>query len=338
MITRTDFGEMPDGRKVSAYTLTNKTGASVKILDLGGIIAEVNLPDRKGDLADVVCGFDSVEGYLNGGGYQGALIGRYANRISGGKFTLNGTEYTLFKNEKDMIHLHGGKEGFNAKIWKVKSVSSADSDSLILNYMSPDGEEGYPGNLDVTVTYTFTADSSLSLRYVATTDKDTVCSMTNHSYFNLAGFASCDINTHTLWLNSDVYTVCDSDLLPVKNAPVDGTEFDFRKAKKVTDDFDHNFMLNINNGEITRVADLYHENSGRYIELLTNIPAIQLYTANFMSWDVPFKGGIKQQPHTAICLETQFVPDSPNHPEFPSTVLRAGEVYDYTTVFRFGVR
>lgn len=338
MVECRDFGVMPNGCKVYSYKLTNKSGASVKILNLGGIIAEINIPDSKGAFSDVVCGFDSVEGYLNGGGYQGALIGRYANRISDGKFTLNGTEYKLFKNENGAIHLHGGKEGFNAKIWDVKGVSSKDSDTLILNYKSVDGEEGYPGNLDVTVEYTFDSDSALTLRYIAKSDKDTVCSMTNHSYFNLSGFASCDINTHTMWLDSDIYTECDENLLPIKNVSVEGTKFDFRVPKKITDDYDHNFMLNIDDGKITRVAELYDEASGRCIELFTDLPAIQFYTANFMNWDVLFKNGVKQVPHTAVCLETQFVPDSPNHPEFPSTVLHAGETYDHTTIFKFGIK
>lgn len=337
MISASSFGKMPDGRKVTAYTLTNRFMSSVKILDLGGIIVELNVPDRSENIADIVCGFDTVEGYLTGGGYQGALIGRYGNRIANGRFKLNGEEYVLAKNEGGRHHLHGGAEGFNAKIWSAETVERDDENQLILEYVSEDGEEGYPGRLKASVTYTFGDTNVLRIRYEAFSSKDTVCNLTNHSYFNLAGYAAGDIRGHRMYIDSDFITEVDDEFIPTGvNQPVKGTRFDFNRFKEIAEPYDHNFVLK-NNGKLKKAAEVREPKFGRCMEVLTDLPGMQFYTANMMTGKVPFKGGIPQKPHTAFCLETQFAPDSPNQPDFPSCILRAGDIYDYTTEFRFGV-
>ena len=337
MVQKELFGKMPDGRDVTAYILTNRHGASVKILDMGGIIQSLMIPDRNEEFVDVVCGFDTVEGYLAGGGYQGALIGRYANRIADGKFTLNDVEYTLYCNENDSIHLHGGKEGFDRKLWKVEVIEREDESRLVLEYVSEDGEEGYPGRLKVSVTYTFNDANVLRIRYEAFSNKDTVCNLTNHTYFNLSGYASCDIRMHRLYIDADKYTEVDDDLIPTgQNLPVKGTDFDFKRFKAMEPNIDHNFMLN-NDGKMALVAEVREPIKGRAMEVWTDMPCMQLYTANMMDGDVPFKGGVPQRVHTAFAMETQFAPNSPNIPEFPSCVLRQGDIYDYTTEFRFKI-
>lgn len=337
MVTTRAFGTMPDGDEVIAYTVTNRLGASVTILNMGGIIQSLNIPDRKDTLTDIVCGFDTVEGYLTGGGYHGALIGRYANRIAGGKFTLNDTEYTLVCNEKGIIHLHGGNVGFNQKLWKVDVVEREDETRLVLEYVSPDGEEGYPGRLKVTVTYTFTDANVLRIRYEAFTDKDTICNLTNHTYFNLSGYASCDIRQHRFFIDADRLTEVNDDLLPTgREIDVAGTGFDFRRFREMTENIDHNYVLN-HPGTFRKAAEVREPIHGRAMEIWTDMPGMQLYTANMMDGDVPFKGGVEQRVHTAFAVETQFAPDSPNQPSFPSCVLRKGDIYDYTTEFRFKV-
>ncbi len=333
MITKKKFGMMPSGEEVFAYTMTNRAGCSATVLNMGGILASLILPDRNGVREDVVQGFDSVEGYLTGGGYLGALIGRYANRIRDGRFTLGGKEYVLAKNEGGVCHLHGGNVGFNAKIWSVEPVTAPSGDSLILRLVSPDGEEGYPGRLDVQVTYTLTDDGALRLHYEAQSDADTVCNLTNHSYFNLGGIRSGDVSSHTVQLDSDEYTEVDDLLLPIRNVPVEGTDFDLRKPRALTGAYDHNFMLHTE-GKLTRVGSFSHP-SGRKMVIFTDMPAIQIYTANMLCGDVPLKGGMPQTKHIAFCAETQFPPDSPNRPDFPCCTLRAGERYDSTTVFAF---
>lgn len=337
MISTSVFGKLQDGREVTAYTITNRFMSSVKILDLGGIITELNIPDRNEKTGDIVCGFDTVEGYLTGGGYQGALIGRYGNRIAHGRFTLNGTEYVLAKNENNLHHLHGGTEGFNSKIWKAEPVERDDESQLILEYVSEDGEEGYPGRLKATVTYTFGDTNILRMRYEAFSSKDTICNLTNHTYFNLAGYAAGDIRDHRLYIDSDYITEIDDEFIPTGiNFPVKGTKFDFNRFKTMTEPYDHNFVLK-NEGRVKKVAEVREPHHGRCMEVWTDCPGMQLYTANMMAGKVPFKGGVAQKPHTAFCMETQFAPDSPNQPDFPSCILRAGDIYDYTTEFRFGV-
>ncbi len=351
MINKDFFGKKPDGSEVFAYTLTNKSGASARILTMGGIIANLYMPDRDGKLADVIFGFDSVDDYLNGGGYQGALIGRYGNRIGSGRFTLNGVTYQLALNDNGKNHLHGGNVGFNRKLWDAVPFETSDSCGLILTLTSPDGEENYPGKLDVKVTYTLTDKNELKIHYEAESDADTIVNLTNHSYFNLGGYSSGNILDHTLWVDADSITEINGDLIATGKAyPVGGTPFDFRKPEKIgarieVDDpqikfgggYDHNFNLN-KGSAFAKAAELYDEKSGRVMSVYTDQPGVQIYTSNMMNGDVKFKGGLSQIPRSAICLETQHAPDSPNHPEFPTTTLRAGEKYDTTTVYAFGVK
>lgn len=331
------FGHMPDGSPVYSWTLENSSGAKVKILTLGGIIAELWLPDRTGKFDDVVCGFDSVEGYLTGGGYQGALIGRYGNRIADGKFTLNGKTYILNKNENGISHLHGGNEGFDKKLWYAEPHSGEGYDSLTLRCFSPDGEEGYPGNLSVTVTYTFRDDNSLSIVYEADTDADTPVNLTNHTYFNLSGYNAGDVLSNRLFIDADHYDAVDDRLIPVgEPVPVAGTEFDFTAPRPIGQGYDHNFALRPAEG-LRKAAQLWDDESGRTLELFTDMPSLQLYTACVMDGPVPFKGGVPQRPLHALCLETQYAPDTPNRPYMPSCILRAGEHMRHETVFKFGV-
>ena len=351
MINKELFGKKPDGSEVYAYTLTNKSGASARILTMGGILANLYMPDRDGKLADVVFGFDSVDDYLNGGGYQGALIGRYGNRIGSGRFTLNGVTYQLALNDNGKNHLHGGNVGFNRKLWDAVPFETSDSCGLILTLTSPDGEENYPGKLDVKVTYTLTDKNELKIHYEAESDADTIVNLTNHSYFNLGGYSSGNILDHTLWVDADSITEIGSDLIATGKAyNVDGTPFDFRKPEKIgarieADDpqvkfgggYDHNFNLN-KGSTFAKAAELYDEKSGRVMSVYTDQPGVQIYTSNMMNGDVKFKGGLAQIPRSAVCLETQHAPDSPNHPEFPTTTLRAGEKYDTTTVYAFDVK
>lgn len=348
MITKEFFGNMPNGDEVYEYTLENKSGASVKILTLGGILRAINVPDKNGVLADVVCGYDDVNSYLTCGGYQGALIGRYGNRIKNSQFVLDGTEYKLYNNEK-ANHLHGGKEGFDKKIWKANAYENGDAMYLELSYFSKDMEEGYPGNLDVKVTYSFDDECALSINYKATTDKKTVLNLTNHAYFNLGGYNSGVIENHTLWIDAEKVTEVDCELIPTGNELlVEGTPFDFRAEKLIGKDieadnellrlgqgYDHNFVLN-SDGTVKLSATLNDTISGRKMDMYTNQPCVQIYAANCINEDdAPFKNGVAQKKRCAVCLETQHAPDSPNQPSFPSCELDVHEVYDYTTVYKF---
>lgn len=334
-ITKYLFGKLPCGSPVTAYTLTNQAGASVKILDLGGIIAEINIPDRDGRFADCVMGFADVDGYLNGGGYHGALVGRYANRICAGKFILDGKEYTLAKNDNGINHLHGGDVGYNRKIWAVEAISG-DPDTLKLSIVSEDGEEGYPGRLELTVTYTFGSDNKLVIHYDAVCDKRTIANFTNHAYFNLGGYDSGDILADLLYVDADRYTPVDNNLIPTGEVKdVAGTEFDFRTLRPIAGPYDHNFCLNAD-GTVKYIAELRCPRSGRMMKVYTDMPGVQVYNAVMMDGPVPFKGGYPQKKFGAVCLETQFWPDSPNHANFPSCVLDAGERYCRTTIYEFG--
>ena len=328
---------MSCGCEVNAYTLKNSSGAYVKILNLGGIVNEIYMPDRDGALDDIVCGFDSVEGYLTGGGYQGALIGRFANRIRGGRFTYGGKTYNLAKNDNGINHLHGGDKGFNLKLWNVTPAegSCGCADRLILEITSPDGEEGYDGNLTLRVTYSFGEDNVFGIHYEAETDADTPANFTNHSYFNLDGIGGGDVLSQLMYIDCDRVTVNDDELVPTGEIiGVAGTKYDFRKFRAIEDSFDNNFILNAD-ATVKYSAEVRSEKSGRAVEVWTDMPAIQIYNAVMMDGAVPFKRGIKQQPHHAVCLETQFYPDAVNHPNFPSCILKAGEKYDRTTQFRF---
>lgn len=347
MITMKIFDHF-EGKSVTEYTMTNARGASVGILELGGIITAIRVPDRQGNLANVVCGFDSCEGYIRGGGYLSALIGRYANRIDGGSFTLAGKHYQLAKNDGGVCHLHGGDIGLNARFWRVFPITGEGIDSLRLEYISPDGEEGYPGNVHFRVTYSFDDACTLSIRYEADTDADTPINLTNHAYFNLAGEG--DILSHVLSLDCDRMTPVNHRLIPVGDpVSVAGGPFDFTHPKAIGRDihadheqlklgggYDHNFIFRANRDQKAPAGKLIDPASGRSLTLYTDLPGVQLYTSNMLNGSMPLRGGQAQRPHLGVCLETQFWPDSPNRPDFPSCILRAGEHFDSTTSFVFG--
>jgi len=356
-ITQSDFGVLSDGQKATLYTLTNANGAVAKITDFGGIVTELWMPDKNGKLGDIVLGFDSVEGYLSdaykaSGPYFGALIGRYGNRIGQGQFTLDGTTYTLATNNGPN-HLHGGLKGFDKVLWKAEPAKDSDGVGLKLRYRSNDMEEGYPGNLEVTVVYTLTNNNELRVDYTATTDKPTVCNLTNHSYFNLAGQGSGDILKHELMLNADHYTPVDEGLIPTGEIlQVENTPMDFRRPTAIGaridnhfdqlvygQGYDHNWVLKKNhNGEMTLAARVWEQTSGRVLEIWTTEPGIQFYAGNFLDGTLTGKQGKVYRHRYGFCLETQHFPDSPNKPQFPTTVLRPGETYSTTTIHKFTTR
>ncbi len=348
MIKRELFGKMPCGCEVYAYTLVNAIGASVKVITLGATLVSIKVPDINGEYADVICGYDDVDSYLNNSGYQGAIIGRFGNRIKNSSFTLDGVEYKLYNNE-GQNHLHGGKVGFDKKLWSAKSWEVENTLFLEMTYFSEDMEEGYPGNLTVKVLYSFDHTNTLSIEYKASTDKKTVLNLTNHAYFNLCGCGSSKIVNHTLWLDADKISEIDENLIPTgREISVENTPFDFRTEKRIGKDidadnvilgygkgYDHNYILN-NKGEMKHVATLKDTYSGRSMLVYTNQPCIQIYTANCINEEEsPFKNNIPQKKRCAICLETQHAPNSPNQPEFPSCELNPWEIYDYTTIFKF---
>lgn len=351
-IQKLPFGRLPDGRQASLYVMSLPDGFSVSVSDFGGTLVSLLAPDRTGRLTDVLCGYESADVYARADGYLGATVGRYCNRLARGHFDLDRQSYELYCND-GQNHLHGGKVGFSHRLWEVAERQDGDEPSLTLTLFSPDGDEGYPGNVTVSVTFTVTTDHALSLHYTATTDRATPVSLTNHAYFNLGGFASGDVLAHTLMLDAESYLRTDAGLIPTGElVPVEGSPFDFRAPKPIGQDFslshpdlalaggyDHcvNFTgWRAGSRELRLRGSLYHPASGRKLELLTNSPCVQLYTANFLkNPDFPLRGGYPQQPQHAVCLETQLMPDSPNHPDFTDCVLRPGEVYDYTTVYRF---
>lgn len=346
------FGKLSDGSKVYAYVLKNDNGMSVELLNYGGTITKICVPDRNGCFTDVVGGYDCLDSYVNGDGYQGAIIGRFGNRINKGKFVLDGVEYSLFINNNDN-HLHGGEYGYNAKMWDVEEIDGTEP-SLRMHILSCDGDEGYPGNLDLTVTYTLSQKNGLSIRYEATTDKATPINLTNHCYFNLGGYASGSI--HPLWLkiDADSYLPTDDRLIPTGEIrAVEGTPFDFRTLKRIGDGieadnidirlaggYDHCFnFVGGETSEPVKRCELYDETSGRVMEVYTNQPCVQFYSGNFLNNEkYPFKGGYPQRVQTLLCLETQHMPDSINQKGFTNCVLRPGEKYDYTTEYRFLVK
>jgi aldose 1-epimerase len=348
-LTRADFGETPDGTPVAIYTLTNKHGMEAGITTYGGRVVSLKTPDRKGAMGDVVLGFDSVAGYVaNAGPFFGALIGRYGNRIGGARFTLDGVEYKVDQND-GANSLHGGARGFDKAVWTAKELADG---GLELTYLSKDGEEGFPGNLKATVTYRLTDANELRIDYAATTDKTTVVNLTNHSYFNLKGAGEGDILGHLLMLNADRFTPVDSGLIPTGELrAVNGTPFDFRKPTaigaridqdneqlKLGHGYDHNWVLNRRGGGLSLAARVEEPSTGRVLEVLTTEPGIQFYTGNFLDGTIVGKGGRAYGLRSGFCLETQHFPDSPNKPQFPSTVLKPGGKYHSTTVFRFSVK
>lgn len=351
-IEKTAFGTLPDGRQVDLYTLHNANGMTVKITNYGGTITSWTAPDKNGAYEDIVLGCDSLAGYLRGTPFFGALIGRYGNRIAKGKFTLDNTTYTLAINNIGN-HLHGGIKGFDKVLWTATAVGGEEP-ALKLHYLSKDGEEGYPGNLSVDVVYTLLKDNAVSIEYSATTDKPTVVNLTNHSYFNLANGGESDILEHDLMLAAATFLPVDSTLIPTGEVrPVKGTVFDFAQPEKIgsrIDDttdvqiryglgYDHCWIINRPpTDKPAKIATLYEMNSGRVMEVLTTEPAVQFYSGNFLDGKVVGKEGVTYEYRSGLCLETQHFPDSPNQPAFPSTVLRPGETYKSTTVYRFTVQ
>lgn len=346
----TRFGDAPEGT-AQLFILKNKNGMQVNISNYGGTITQLLVPDKNRKLADVVLGFDKLDGYLGEHPYFGATIGRYGNRIAKGKFSIDGQEYTLATNNAPNA-LHGGPMGFHKHLWQAKKLIREGYVGLELSRLSMDGEEGYPGDLTVTVRYLLNNSNELLIEYEATTTKPTVVNLTNHSYFNLKGAGNGDILDHQLMINADAFTPVDSTLIPTGEIrKVEGTPFDFRTpaaigAKVNTDDqqikyglgYDHNFVLTRKGTDLELAASAYEPISGRFMEVLTTEPGIQFYCGNFLNGTNVGKGGIPYEYRTGFCLETQHYPDSPNHPAFPSTVLRPGEKYETRTVYRFSAK
>lgn len=349
-IEKISFGKLPDGREVDQYILKNANGMEVKIMNYGGVITHWTAPDKEGKYEDIVLGFDSLVGYLTPPPYFGAIIGRYGNRIAKGKFTLDGKTYQLAKNNGEN-HLHGGVVGYDKVLWNAESIEGAES-TLKLTYLSKDGEEGYPGNLNITVTYTLKNDNSLKMDYVATTDKATIINLTNHSYFNLSA-AKKDVLDQEVTLNADRYLPVDEGLIPTGELRlVTGNAFDFSKpteiGKGINDvrdkqiklggGYDHAWILNKKEvNELSLAATVLEKTSGRKMEVMTTEPAIQFYTGNFLDGSLTGKGGVKYAKRFALCLESEHYPDSPNQSAFPSVILKPNEKYSTTTIYKFSV-
>lgn len=352
MITKTHFGSLDAGQEVYCYTMKNANGMSVKICEFGGAIMELRVPDKFGRFSDVVGGFDCLRDYVLSPGYIGALVGRTCNRIKKGQYQLDGKSYSVFCNNGNNS-LHGGKVGYSHRVWESKAIDG-DEPKLVLTLHSPDGEEGYPGNVDITVTYTLLASNALSIRYEATTDQKTVINLTNHAYFNLSGYASGKIFDHVLQMEADRYVITDSELIPTGEIrSVEGTPFDFREPKPIGRDFeaddsdlkiaggyDHCFCFT--EGEtkepVLRIA-VYEQNTGRLMQVYTNQPCVQFYSGNFLdNPEHPLKGGYPQNKQSLFCLETQKMPDAPNHKHFTDITLNPGETYEHTTIYQFSVK
>ncbi len=335
------------GKPIYLYTLTNTNGAQMKVTNYGARMTSLIVPDKNGNMVDVLLGFDNLQAYLDNHTYFGAIVGRYGNRIKDGKFTLDGVEYTLGRNNLDN-HLHGGFKGFDQRVWNAEGVKTSDGVSVRLNYLSKDGEEGYPGNLDVTVTYTLTDDNEFIFDIEATTDEPTIVNLTNHNYYNLAG-AKTDAMGHVLMIDADKFTPIDDEWIPTGELrSVEGTPMDFTQptavGERINEDYkqlenghgyDHNYVLNSGGGQMAMAGTVYEPMTGILVKVYTDQPGVQFYSGNFLDGSLVGKNGIVYEHRYGICLETQHFPDSPNHPNFPSTVLRPGEEYKTTTVFEF---
>jgi aldose 1-epimerase len=346
IIKMEQFGTTRDGKEVNLYTLKNAKGCEVKITNYGGIVVSLTVPDKDGNLGDVVLGYDNLDGYIKNSPYFGALIGRYGNRIGNAKFTLDGTTYTLAAND-GKNSLHGGRVGFDKVVWDAKEIKESDAVGLELTYLSKDGEEGYPGNLSCTVKYLWTNKNELKIEYEATTDKTTVVNLTHHSYFNLA--CQGTILDHELMMRADKFTPVDEGLIPtgelrdVKGTPMDFTKLTAIGSRINQDDeqlkygkgYDHNWVLFSYTGAMRMVASVYEPTSGRVMEVYTTEPGLQFYSGNFLDGTITGKDGIVYKYRTGLCLETQHFPDSPNKPDFPSTTLKPGETYSTTTTYKF---
>ncbi len=343
-VNKESFGKLSDGREVDIYTLSNGKGLVARVMNQGAIVQSVKVPDKSGNVVDVVLGFDNLDGYLQKNPYFGAIVGRYGNRIGSGKFALDGKTYNVVVND-GKNSLHGGNIGFDKKYWGAREVPNG----VEFTTTSADGDQGYPGNLTAKVTYTVTPDNGLRIDYTATSDKDTVVNLTNHSYWNLSGQGNGLILDHEMMIDADRFTPVDAGLIPTGELkPVEGTPFDFRQptaiGARINEDneqlklgggYDHNWVLNRKGGSVELAARAHDPKTGRVLEVLTDQPGVQFYTGNFLDGSVKGKGGIAYPKRSAFCLETQHFPDSPNHPDFPSTELKAGQEYKTTTIFRF---
>lgn len=350
-IKKESFGQTKDGKPVDVYTITNSHGMEVRAINYGGIIVSLRVPDKNGKLDDVVLGFDTLDGYLDKSPYFGAIVGRNGNRIANGKFTLDGKEYSLAKNNGPNA-LHGGLKGFDKAIWEAEPFQNKHGKGVAFTYTSRDGEEGYPGNLTAKVTYTLSEKNELVFDYQATTDKATPVNLTQHSYFNLAGEGTGDVLKHELTLNADRFTPVDKTLIPTGELrAVKGTPLDFTKPTAVgarIDDnyeqiafgggYDHNFVINRKTGDLQLAARVYEPTSGRVMEVYTTEPGVQFYSGNFLDGTITGKQGHVYKRRYALCLETQHFPDSPNHAEFPSTILRPGQTLHSRTMYKFSTR
>lgn len=346
-IVQTLFGKLSDGTAISLFTLKNTAGMEARITNFGGILVSLLAPDRQGDPGDIILGYDTFTEYIHDSNYFGSIVGRYANRIARGTFTLEGIPYSLKQNDNGN-HLHGGANGFNKAVWKARSVPSDEAPALELTYLSPDGEEGYPGNLRVNVVYTLQAGNELSIAYRAETDRTTVVNLTQHAYFNLAGAG--DIRHHELCLEADYFLPVDAGLIPTGEIyPVRGTPMDFSRAARIgtgldmcygqveiAGGYDHTWVIRGPSGTLRRAARLFDPGSCRSLEVFTTAPGLQFYSGNFLD-QTPGRHGAVYGKHGGLCLETQHFPDSPNHPEFPSTILHPGQTYDQRTIYRCGV-
>jgi aldose 1-epimerase len=344
-IRKEHWGRDEDGFAVDLYTLTNDKGMTVKITNFGGIVTSIVTLDRDGKPGNVVLGYDNLEDYLKGTPYFGALIGRYGNRIAKGKFTLDGQEYTLATNNGPN-HLHGGVKGFDKVLWEAEEVRTDSGVGLRLTYVSPDGEEGYPGTLTATVTYTLTDDNGLRIDYDARTDQKTPVNLTNHSYFNLAAGEADNALQHELKVMAERFVPVDETQIPTGELKeVKGTPMDFTQATAIGDrigqvegGYDHTYVLQNQDESLSLAATVYEPVSGRYMEVYTTQPGIQFYSGNFLDGSLTGRGDKVYKKHYGFCLETQHFPDSPNQPDFPSTILEPGEVYYHTTIYKFSTR
>lgn len=351
MKKRLVYGKLPDNKTIYQFILSNKSGAEVRIINYGATITNILVPDKSGDVSDVVLGYENLEGYINDNTFMGGIVGRYANRIAKGRFQLNGKHYQLSVNNGNN-HLHGGIFGFHKKSWNAETSEDESVDSVKLSYFSIDGEEGYPGNLELIVTYTLTNENELIINYEANTDKPTLINPTHHSYFNLTGNFNKRITDHELQIEADEFIPVDAELIPTgKTASVKNTPMDFRNMKLIGLDldadylqlkygtgYDHNWALNNFNRQVRKAASLLEPDSGIFLELYTDQPGLQFYSGNYLDDGISGKGGIPFHVRSGLCLETQCFPDSPNNPDFPSTVLNPGEFYKQRTIYRFSVK
>jgi aldose 1-epimerase len=345
-VQKSEFGKLAEGTAIEQYTLMNASGAVAKVITYGATLTELWMPDKNGKMADIVLGFDNLQGYLGDEPYFGGTIGRYANRIAKGKFSLDGKNYTLYINNGPNS-LHGGKIGFNRRVWKAEPVKVSDGAAVRFSYLSKNGEEGYPGDLRVTVTYELMNDNALKLTYTAKTDKATPINLTNHSYFNLSGAGSGNVLKDVLWLNADRYTPTDDTLIPTGELKsVAGTPYDFRKPQEIgsriseipkVGGYDMNYVLNGKAGELRRIAEVKDPNSGREMQVWTDQPGVQLYIAIGLDGSIHGIGGAYEK-YGAVCLETQHFPDSVHHPNFPSAILRPGKEFHSQTIYKFSAK